>query len=102
MGGAGKDTMIEKQTKTYTIGGKDYEVTLSFVDADEAQFIINGQTSRKMKDGDTDKLADGTTVGVTDVLYQDYAAGIHRATFFLGANKLELKDTNVKDVGHSN
>jgi len=102
MGGAGKDTLVEKQTKTYTIGGKDYEVTLSFVDADEAQFIINGQTTRKLKDGDTDKLSDGTTVGVTDVLYQDYAGGIHSATFFLGANKLELKDTNVDDVGSSN
>ncbi|MBS3097019.1 hypothetical protein J4480_06305, partial [Candidatus Woesearchaeota archaeon] len=80
MGGAGKDTLIEKQTKTYTISGKDYETTLNFVDADEAQFVINGQTSRKMKDGDTDKLSDGTTIGVTDVLYQDYAGGIHSAT----------------------
>ena len=95
MGGANKDTLVEGQTKTYTIGGKDFETTLNFVDADEAQFIINGQTSRKLKDGDTDKLADGTTVGVTDILYQDYAGGIHSATFFLGANKLQLKDTTV-------
>lgn len=102
MGGAGKDTLIEKQTKTYTISGKDYEVTLNFVDLDEAQFTINGQTTRKMKDGDTDKLADGTTVGVTDILYQDYAGGIHSATFFIGAQKLELKDTDVSDVGSSN
>lgn len=102
MGGAGKDTLLEKQTKTYTIGGKDYEVTLNFVDADEAQFIINGQSTRKLKDGDTDKLSDGTTVGVTDILYQDYANGIHSSTFFLGANKLELKDTNVRDVASTN
>ena len=102
MGGAGKDTLLEKQTKTYTIGGKDYEVTLNFVDADEAQFIVNGQSTRKMKDGDTDKLSDGTSIGVTDVLYQDYAGGIHSATFFIGANKLELKDTNVKDTISSN
>ena len=102
MGGAGKDTLTEKATKTYTIGSKDYEVTLNFVDADEAQFVINGQTTRKMKDGDTDKLSDGTTVGVTDVLYQDYAGGLHSATFFLGANKLELKDTDINDVVSSN
>ena len=102
MGGAGKDTLLEKQTKTYTISGKDYEVTLNFVDLDEAQFVINGQTTRKLKDGDTDKLADGTTVGVTDILYQDYAGGIHSSTFFLGANKLELKDTNVTDVVSTN
>src|SRR3989338_1873780 len=76
MGGSTKDTLTISQTKTYTIGGKDYEITLNFVDADEAQFTINGQTSRKMKDGDTDKLADGTSIGVTDVLYQDYAGGV--------------------------
>ena len=102
MGGAGKDTLLEKQTKTYTIGGKDYEVTLNFVDADEAQFIINTQSTRKLKDGDTDKLTGGTTVGVTDILYQDYAGGIHSATFFLGANKLELRDTNVLDTINTN
>ena len=102
MGGAGKDTLIEKQTKTYTISGKSYEVTLNYVDTDEAQFTINGQTTRKMKDGDTDKLSDGTTIGVTDILYQDYAGGIHSATFFIGAQKLELKDTNITDVSSSN
>ena len=102
MGGSTKDTLTISQTKTYTIGGKDYEVTLNFVDADEAQFTINGQTSRKMKDGDTDKLADGTSIGVTDVLYQDYAGGVQAATFFIGANKVQLKDTNILDTGSSN
>jgi hypothetical protein len=102
MGGAGKDTLLEKQTKSYKISGKDYEVTLNFVDSDEAQFVVNGQTTRKLKDGDTDKLADGTTVGVTDILYQDYAEGIHSSTFFIGANKLELKDTNIVDVASTN
>ena len=102
MGGAGKDSLLEKQTKTYTIGGKNYEVTLNYVDSDEAQFVVNGQTTRKMKDGDTDKLSDGTSIGVTDILYQDYAGGIHSATFFIGANKLELKDTSITDVASSN
>ena len=102
MGGSGKDTLLEKTTKTYTIGGKDYEVTLNFVDSDEAQFIVNQQPTRKLKDGDTDKLQDGTTLGVTDVLYQDYANGIHSATFFIGANKIELKDSDIRDAASSN
>jgi hypothetical protein len=102
MGGATKDTLLEGATKTYNVAGKDYEVTLTFVDADEAQFTVNGQTTRKLKDGDTDKLSDGTTVGVTEILYQDYAGGIHSATFFLGAQKLELKDTNIADTASSN
>ncbi|MBI2005464.1 hypothetical protein HYX05_02905 [Candidatus Woesearchaeota archaeon] len=98
IGDSFQDTLLEKQTKSYVFNGKDYEVTPNFVDSDEAQFIVNGQTTRKLKDGDTDKLADGTTIGVTNILYQDYAGGIHSATFFLGIDKIELKDTNVTDV----
>ncbi|MBW2976564.1 hypothetical protein KY347_03910 [Candidatus Woesearchaeota archaeon] len=102
MGGAVKDTLLESATKTYTVDDTDYEVTLDFVDADEAKFTINGASSRKLKDGDSDKVA-GITVGVSEILYQDYAGGVHSATFFLGAQKLELKDTDVTDgVGYSN
>ena len=102
MGGSARDTLMEKETKTFDIEGIDYEVTLNFVDGDDAQFVVNGESTRKLKDGDTDKLSDGITIGVTDILYQDYAGGVHSATFFLGANKLELKDTSVIDSASSN
>ncbi len=98
MGGSGKDTLTEKQTKTYTVVGKDYEVTLSYVDSTSAQLTVNGQTTRKMNKGDTDKLADGTNVGISEILFQNFAGGIHSATFFIGAQKLVLKDTDVNNV----
>jgi hypothetical protein len=98
MSGAVKDTMLEGTTKTYTIEGKDYEVTLDFVSSTQSKFTINGEATRLMKDGETDKLSDGTEVGVTEILYQDYAGGVHSSTFFLGAQKVELKDTNVVDA----
>ncbi|MFH0868514.1 MAG: hypothetical protein V1831_04325, partial [Candidatus Woesearchaeota archaeon] len=101
MGGSVKDTLLEGDTKTYAIGGKDYEVTLEYVDADEAKFIIDAQATRKLKDGDTDKISDGTTIGVSEILYQDYAGGVHSATFFLGAQKLWIKDTNINDTTSS-
>ena len=101
MGGAKKDTLVEQASKNYEISGKAYEVSLNYVDTDEAQFSVNYQLTRKLKDGDTDKLADGTTVGVTDILYQDYAGGIHSATFFIGAQKVELRDTNISDTASS-
>jgi len=102
MGGAIRDTLNEGSTKTYTIDGTDYEVTLTFVDKDSAKFTINGEGTRDMLDGDTDKLSDGTIVGVSEILYQDYAGGVHNAEFFLGAQKLELKDTNINDTVSSN
>ncbi len=98
MGGAVKDTLNEGSTKTYTLDGKDYEVTLSFVDKDSAKFTINGESSRDMLDGETYKLSDGTVIGVSEILYQDYAGGVHNSEFFLGAQKMELKDTNVSDA----
>jgi hypothetical protein len=98
MGGAVKDTLNEGSTKTYTIDGVDYEVTLSFVDSNSAKFTINGESTRDLLDGETDKLNDGTTVGVSEILYQDYAGGVHNAEFFLGAQKMELKDTNISEA----
>lgn len=98
MSGAVHDTLNEGATKTYIIGGKDYEVTLSFVDKDSAKFTVNAQGTRDLLDGETDKLSDGTVIGVSEILYQDYAGGVHNAEFFLGAQKVELKDTDIRDV----
>ena len=102
MGGAAKDTMLEGETKTYTVDGSDYETTLDYVSSTQAKFTINGEATRLLQDGDTDKLSDDTTVGVSEILYQDYAGGIHSATFFIGAQKLFIKDTDITDVASSN
>lgn len=101
MGGSVKDTLLEGDTKTYTIGGVDYETTLDFVDSNSAKFTIKGESTRDLLEGETDKLSDGTTIGVTEILYQDYAGGVHQAEFFLGAQKLEIKDTNIGDSASS-
>ncbi len=95
MAGSTSDTLLEGESKTYTTGGKEYEVTLSFVDSDQAKFIVNGETTNLIRDGDTYKLNDGTEIGVSEILYQDYAGGVHSSTFFLGAQKLEFRDNNA-------
>lgn len=102
MGGAVRDSLLEGSTKTYTLDGQDFEVSVDYVDADSAKLTVNGEGTRDMKDGDTDKLSDGTVVGISEILYQAYAGGVHQATFFLGAQKLELKDTNSNTSAYSN
>lgn len=102
MGGAVRDTLSIGETKTYTIDGKDYEVTVDFIDSNSAKLTVNGENTRDLLEGETDKLADGTTVGISEILYQDYAGGVQSTEFFLGAQKVELRDTNVKDVDSSN
>ena len=97
MTGAARDTILEGETKSYTIGDHYYEVTLLYVDSDEVQFRVNGQTMQKLTEGDLDRLSDGTSIGVGNLLYQDYAGGIHSATFFLGAEQLRFGDFNILD-----
>lgn len=95
MSGSTKDTLLEGETKTYNIKGKAYDVTLSFVDSTSAKFTVNGEVTNKLKDGDTYVLSDKSEIGVSEVLYQAYAGGIHSSTFFVGAKKLEMRHNNV-------
>ena len=98
MAGAAHDTVLEGETKSYTVGDKAYEVTLAFVDDDEAKFIVNGESTNKLKVGDTFVLKDKSEVGVSEILYQSYAGGVHSATFFVGAQKMVLQDDAVTDT----
>ena len=98
MGGAVRDTLQEGDSKTYFINDKEYQVSLDFVSSTQAKFTLNNEATRLLADGETDKMNDGTTVGVSEILYQDYAGGVHSTEFFLGAQKVDFKDTNVNNT----
>ena len=103
MGGSASGTLDEGSSQTYTVKGTEYDVGVTFVDADEAAFTVNGESTGKLEDGETFTLADGTQIGVSNILYQAYAGGVHQASFFLGADKLYLTDTDyVNDTDSSN
>ena len=101
MSGAVKDSLLEGEEKTFTVDGKEYAVKLVYVDATYAKFTVNGESTDKLQVGDTKKLSDGKEIGVSEVLYQGYAGGVHSSTFFLGAGKVELKDDLVNDTTYS-
>ncbi|MEK6853569.1 MAG: hypothetical protein AABX64_02700 [Nanoarchaeota archaeon] len=99
MSGSASDQILEGETKTFTLDGKEYEVSLIFTNtADQAKFTVNGETTPVMDEGDTETLSDGVVLGLSEVLYQDYAGGIHQAEFYLGADKLELQDDNFNQT----
>ncbi len=101
MAGSTKDTLFEGESKTYTIGDKTYDVSLTYVDETYAKFTVNGEATNKLQDGETYVLSDKSEVGVSEVLYQSYAGGIHSATFYLGAKKVELKDDNITNASNN-
>jgi len=95
MGGAVKGSLLEGESTTMKLGDTEYDVALTFVDDTYTKFTVNGEGTDKLQVGDTYKLADGKELGVSERLYQNYAGGVHSATFFLGASKLEMRDNNV-------
>jgi len=101
MGGSESGILLEGKGKSYTMAGKAYQVDLVFMDSDEVQFKVNGQTTSKLKVGEMHKLKDGRYLGVSDILYQAYAGGVHRASFYLGAMNYVLKDNDITDSGYS-
>lgn len=101
MSGAVTDSLMEGESQTYTIGGKTYDIELTFTDENSrAKFVVNGEATPLMDEGNTETLSDGTVLGLSQVLYQNYAGGVHRADFFLGADKILLEDDDIT-VGSS-
>ena len=97
MGGAASDTLSQGDSKTYTIRGKTYDVTLDLVNDGLAKFVVNGEITRSIKPGNTFPLDDGSLIGVREVIFDPFAQGARIAEFYIGANKVELEDNDITD-----
>lgn len=95
--GAVTDIISEGATKTYTVEGKDYEVTASYIGSTEVMFTVNGEVSDKLVEGGTYRLADSTEIGVTSILAQNVAGEAQgdQVEFSLGAEKIKIEDTDA-------
>jgi hypothetical protein len=101
MGGAIHDTIEEGETKTYTLKGKEYEVTALIVSdssvaasAGKVKLKVNGEVTKALDEGDTEILNDGTTLGIREVLPNEAGetAGGDILEFYLGAFKIRFQD----------
>lgn len=99
LGGDVTDTLSDGETKTYTIDGVEYEVTAVFISTSpvEAMFSVNGVFTDTIGEGSTDKLSNGLEIGVRDIMTNDREGLV---SFFLGANKISLTDTNYEDSSY--
>ncbi len=103
MGGAISAILGENDKETYVVDGKEYEVEVLVI-SETAQggegsvkFRINGEITDELTDGETDVLADGTQVGIRDILATGKDIQKSIVQFYLGAYKLEFTDGNTSD-----
>jgi len=98
MAGAVQDVLVEGESKTYSINGIDYEtevIIITNVAPLKVKFRINGETTDALEEGATFKLADGTEVGVRELL-PNKAGDLTQdlVEFYLGAEKVTLTDSD--------
>jgi len=102
MGGAIHDTIEEGETKTYTLKGKEYEVTALIISdwagaagSAKVKLKVNGEVTKEMQEGSTEILNDGTTIGIREVLPNEAGetAGGDILEFYLGAFKITFEDS---------
>ena len=88
------DTLEQGQTRTYTIDGQDYEVTVLIVGqgtTPTVRLLVNGETTDTLRIGDTDTLSDGMEIGIREIVQSSRAFEGDQGSiveFYLGANKI--------------
>jgi len=109
MRGALKPTLEEGETQTYTINGKQYEVTCLIIEDtgdNKVKFKINGEVTDAMVQGDMYETADGTMIGLREVIPNE-AGDVTQdmVEFYLGAKEIVLEnhqELNIDDEDISN
>jgi hypothetical protein len=101
------DTLSVRESKTYTVDGEEYEVSVLVVgnNGADVKFLVNGEVTDSMSDGDTDTLADGLEIGVREIIeternLEDDPSSL--VEFYLGANKIEITDATTTTAGTGN
>ncbi len=93
--GGAPGTLLEGETSTFMADGFSYDVTLTFVDSDEAKFTINAEATPRLHVGESYILSDTSQIKITNILYEDVAGGVHSASFKVGAQR----DTDDDGIG---
>ena len=97
-----QDTIVaEGETVTVNVEGTSYSIYIDYVGSTpEVKLNVNGESTNTLEEGETQKLSDGSYVGVKDIMYDSKDTGISKIEFSIGSGKLKLtsgSDLEVND-----
>ena len=90
--------LAEGETTTISVDGKTYDCSVSFISSNsEVKLLINGETTNALEASETQKLSDGSYVGIKEVLYTAKDTGTSKVEFSIGSGKLKIvNDTDIE------
>lgn len=80
----------EGETATMTIAGKAYDISAEIYSSTQVVLTVNGEKTNSLENGETEKLEDGTFVGVKEILYTAKETGVSSVDVALGVGELVL------------
>ncbi len=103
LGGPVYDALGEGDKKTYTLDGREYEVEVVVISetAGEVLLKVNGQALPRLRSAETEPAADGTLVGIRDIIATGKDTQSSVVRFYLGASDIELRDTLYNDSSYT-
>lgn len=88
--------LSEGETITLTTDEATYDVSVSYIESNKVKLTVSGPDGTTTTDAlsatQTQKLSDGTYVGIKEVLWQNVQGGASLVEFSLGSGKLELEN----------
>jgi len=85
---------VVNEGTTATVAG--HSVVVTYISSSEVKLTIDGETTNSLAQGQTQKLSDGSYVGIKDILYNGKEGTISSVEFSIGSGKLKL--TSGSDV----
>lgn len=85
---------VVNEGTTATVAG--HSVVVTYISNTEVKLTVDGQTTNSLAEGQTQKLSDGSYVGIKDILYNGKEGTISSVEFSIGSGKLKL--TSGSDV----
>jgi hypothetical protein len=82
------NSAVVTEGQTTTVAGRS--VGINFISSTEVRLDVDGAITNSLVEGATYKLADGTYVGIKDILYDSKEAGISKVEISVGTGKLEV------------
>ncbi|MEI7719303.1 MAG: hypothetical protein WCI72_05525 [archaeon] len=90
--------VAEGETSTVTVGEKSYEVSINYVGDTSVKLSINGQTTNSLREGATQKLSDGSYVGIKDIMYSAKDSGVSKVELSIGKGKLLVSNNSEVEL----
>lgn len=85
-------TTTLSEGETTTING--HNVGIDFIGSSSVKLDVDGEVTNTLSATETQKLSDGSYVGIKEINTQDYAGGVKTVEFSIGSGKLELTSGN--------